>query len=114
MEDQNEAPVRDVQAIMEASGYVRHGGVMARGGSYVSCICPKAPCGGVAADTERADCPEHALNPAQVWHWAAECPGASSASASPLSQAGEAKRRRGIGAEVDALVGGHQELTEAP
>ncbi|MGW1193089.1 hypothetical protein [Streptomyces sp. NPDC002559] len=114
MEDQTEAPVRNVQAIMEASGYVRHGGVMARGGSYDSCICPKAPCGGVASGTERADCPEHALNPGQVWHWAAECPGTSSAPASPLDWAGEAKRRRDLGAEVGALVGGHRALTEAP
>ncbi|MFD7533786.1 hypothetical protein ACFV8E_40320 [Streptomyces sp. NPDC059849] len=113
MEDQDEAPVRDVRAIMEASGYVRHGGVMARGGSYDSCICPKALCGGVATGTEHADCPEHALNPAQVWHWAAECPGNGGAPASPLGQAGEAKRRRDLGAEVDALVGGHRALTEA-
>ncbi|MER5503143.1 hypothetical protein ABT096_39045 [Streptomyces sp. NPDC002561] len=112
MEDRTEA-VRDVQAVMEASGYVRHGGVMARGGSYDSCICPKAPCGGVATGTEHADCPEHALNPAQVWHWAAECPGNDSAPASPLDRAGEAKRRRDFGAEIGALVGGHQELTEA-
>ncbi|MFE3152566.1 hypothetical protein ACFXJ6_38960 [Streptomyces sp. NPDC059218] len=114
MEDQDEAPVRDVRAIMEASAYVRHGGVMARGGSYDSCICPKALCGGVATGTEHADCPEHALNPAQVWHWAAECPGTSSAPASPLGQAGEAKRRRDFGAEVDALVSGHRAPTEAP
>ncbi|MCX4851979.1 hypothetical protein [Streptomyces sp. NBC_00893] len=115
MEDQDEAPVRDVRAIMEASGYMRHGGVMARGGSYDSCICPKALCGGVATGTERADCPEHALNPAQVWHWAAECPGnGGGAATSPLGQAGEAKRRRDIGAEVGALVGGHRALTEAP
>ncbi|MEV5205138.1 hypothetical protein [Streptomyces sp. NPDC053720] len=125
MEDQNKAArspfagpgddVRDVRAVIEASGYVRHGGVTARGGSYASCICPKAPCGGVAGGDEHADCPEHALNPAQVWHWAAECPGngGGDAAASPLGRAEEAKRRRDIGAEVGALLGGHRALTEA-
>ncbi|MFB6507436.1 MULTISPECIES: hypothetical protein [unclassified Streptomyces] len=66
---------RDIHAVIEASNYVRHGGVTPRGGSYPSCICSKAPCGGVASGTEHADCPEHALNSTQVLHWAAECPG---------------------------------------
>ncbi|MFD8821256.1 hypothetical protein ACFV1C_02625 [Streptomyces sp. NPDC059605] len=66
---------RDVLAVIKASGYTRHGGVTPRGGSYPSCICPKAPCGGVAFGTEHADCPEHALPPTQALHWAAECPG---------------------------------------
>ncbi|MGW1193095.1 hypothetical protein [Streptomyces sp. NPDC002559] len=33
---------------------------------------------------------------------------------SPLAEAGEAKRRRDLGAEVGALVGGHRALTGAP
>ncbi|WP_424862808.1 hypothetical protein [Streptomyces sp. MMS24-I29] len=32
---------------------------------------------------------------------------------SPLARAEEAKRRRDLVGEVDALVGGHRELTEA-
>ncbi|MEV7722351.1 hypothetical protein [Streptomyces sp. NPDC088184] len=110
MDDQDEA--RDVWAVIEASEYVRHGGVTARGGSYRSCICPKAPCGGVAGGDECSECPEHSLSPAQVWHWAAECPGGGAAS--PLGRAQEAKRRRDLGGEVGALVGGHRALTEAP
>jgi hypothetical protein len=64
---------RDVQAIIEASGYLRHGTTML-GGSFTTCTCPKTPCGGVADDAEHDDCPEHRKNPAQIWHWAAECP----------------------------------------
>ncbi|MFC7310811.1 hypothetical protein ACFQVC_42185 [Streptomyces monticola] len=33
---------------------------------------------------------------------------------SPLSRADDAKRRRDLMGEIDALVGGHSELTEAP
>lgn len=66
---------RDVQAIMDASEYVRHGCVTSLGGSRSSCICPRTPCGGVAIGTELADCPEHSLTPTQMLHWAAECPG---------------------------------------
>ncbi|MFJ9214257.1 hypothetical protein [Streptomyces sp. NPDC102264] len=65
---------RDIQAIMRASEYVRHGGVTALGGSYPNCICPKAACEGVATGAERADCPEHNITPTQALHWAAECP----------------------------------------
>ena len=64
---------RDVQAIIEASNYVRHGTTML-GGSFATCTCPKAPCGGVTESAESNDCPEHRRNPAQLWHWAAECP----------------------------------------
>ncbi|WP_326680859.1 hypothetical protein [Streptomyces sp. NBC_01237] len=60
---------------MEASDYVRHGGLTRNGHSYPVCVCPKAACGGVAAGTEDADCPEHSLTPTQALHWAAECPG---------------------------------------
>lgn len=66
--------IRDVQAVIEASDYVRHGGVTRHGGSYSACICPKVACGAVASGGERNDCPEHNLNPAQYWHWSAECP----------------------------------------
>ncbi|MEU4507589.1 bifunctional DNA primase/polymerase [Streptomyces sp. NPDC024089] len=66
--------VRDVQAVIEASDYVRHGSVTRHGGSYSTCICPKAACGAVASGDERDDCPEHSLTPAQYWHWSAECP----------------------------------------
>ncbi|WP_329203902.1 bifunctional DNA primase/polymerase [Streptomyces sp. NBC_01435] len=66
--------VRDVQAVIEASDYVRHGGVTRQGGSYSTCICPAAWCGAVASGNERDDCPEHSLNPVQYWHWSAECP----------------------------------------
>ncbi|MFB6506729.1 MULTISPECIES: hypothetical protein [unclassified Streptomyces] len=48
---------RDVLAVIEVSGYVRHGGVTPRSGSYPSCICLKAACGDLASGTERADCP---------------------------------------------------------
>lgn len=66
-------PERDTEAIAEASNYVRHG-TNGWGGSFPECICPKEPCGGVAH--EQGDCPEHRRAPAQLWHWAAECPGA--------------------------------------
>ncbi|MFD8822097.1 bifunctional DNA primase/polymerase [Streptomyces sp. NPDC059605] len=66
--------VRDVQAVIEASDYVRHGSVARHGGSYSSCICPKAACGAVVSGDERDDCPEHSLTPVQYWHWSAECP----------------------------------------
>lgn len=66
--------VRDVEAIARASHYERHGTTFL-GGSFAACICPKAPCGGVACAAQRGDCPEHRLEPAQLWHWAAECPG---------------------------------------
>lgn len=65
---------RDVEAVIRASNYVRHG-TSHLGGSFPTCACPKMPCGGVAADDERGDCPEHSRNPGQLWHWAAECPG---------------------------------------
>ncbi|MGW1463855.1 hypothetical protein ACWCPT_05805 [Streptomyces sp. NPDC002308] len=70
---------RDVQAIMEASGYVRHGGITSRGLSWSSCTsCLKAPCGGIVIGTEREDCPEHGdAAQTQYLHWAAECPAAS-------------------------------------
>ncbi|MFE9007509.1 bifunctional DNA primase/polymerase [Streptomyces sp. NPDC007875] len=65
--------VRDVQAVIEASGSVRHGTTVL-GGSFTGCTCPKTRCGGVAAGTERGDCPEHRRDPAQLWHWDADCP----------------------------------------
>ncbi|MFJ2589719.1 bifunctional DNA primase/polymerase [Streptomyces sp. NPDC087538] len=65
--------VRDVQAVIEASDYQQHGTLTRSFLSRAACICPKAPCGGVTGGTELADCPEHQLNPAQHWHWAAEC-----------------------------------------
>jgi hypothetical protein len=64
---------RDVQAVIEASGYMRHGTTVL-GGSFATCTCPKTRCGGVADGAERSDCPEHRQNPAQLWHWDAECP----------------------------------------
>lgn len=64
---------RDVQAVIAASGSVRHGTTML-GGSFRGCTCPKTRCGGVAEGTERDGCPEHRRSPAQLWHWAAECP----------------------------------------
>lgn len=64
----------DIDAIIRASNYVQHG-TTALGGSFITCICPKQPCGGVSGDEERDDCPEHARTPAQLWHWAASCPG---------------------------------------
>lgn len=42
------------------------------------------------------------------------CGEQGSVARSPLVQAEEAKRRRDIGAEIGALVGGHRALTEAP
>ncbi|WP_331750808.1 MULTISPECIES: hypothetical protein [unclassified Streptomyces] len=43
------------------------------------------------------------------------CPcGESGAALSPLGRAGEAKRRRDLVGEVEALVGGHRALTSAP
>ena len=64
---------RDVQAIIAASGYERHGRPYG-GSAFRACTCPKAGCGAVASGSERDDCPEHRLNPAQLWHWSAECP----------------------------------------
>lgn len=76
MDDMSEAaPTRDIQAVMEASDYIQHGCFTMFGGSRSACICPKAPCGGVAGGTENYDCPEHEINPAQYSHWASECPG---------------------------------------
>jgi hypothetical protein len=64
---------RDVQAVIAASGYARHG--RPHGGSaFRACTCPKVGCGAVADGSERDDCPEHRRNPAQLWHWSAECP----------------------------------------
>jgi len=68
------AAERDVEAIARASGYERHGTTFL-GGSFTTCTCPKKACGGVAEDLQRRDCPEHRREPAQLWHWAAECPG---------------------------------------
>jgi hypothetical protein len=68
------ADERDVVAIARASNYRKHGTTFL-GGSFVTCVCPKAACGGVDSDDERSDCPEHRRTPAQMWHWAAECPG---------------------------------------
>lgn len=68
--------MRDVEAVIRASNYVRHGTTFL-GGSFTACLCPKEPCGGVACGSEREGCPEHRRNPAQLWHWAAECPGAA-------------------------------------
>jgi len=65
---------RDVEAIARASGYVQHGTTFL-GGSFASCICPKEVCGGVSGERQRDECPEHRREPAQVWHWGAECPG---------------------------------------
>ncbi|MDX3232909.1 hypothetical protein [Streptomyces sp. ME19-01-6] len=67
-------PKRDVEAVIKASNWVRHG-TNHWGGSFTTCTCPKSPCGGVADDDELDDCPEHSQNPNQLWHWAAECPG---------------------------------------
>ncbi|MFD6531569.1 hypothetical protein [Streptomyces sp. NPDC060184] len=73
---------RDIQAVMEASGYVRHGGITSRGLSRSSCTtCPKAPCGGIVIGSEHGDCPEHGDDAqTQYLHWAAECPGPPSSS----------------------------------
>ncbi|MGW3200127.1 bifunctional DNA primase/polymerase [Streptomyces sp. NPDC001118] len=65
--------VRDVQAVITASGAARHGRPFG-GSSFRACTCPKASCGGVAEGSEREDCPEHRRTPAQLWHWSAECP----------------------------------------
>lgn len=72
------AAERDVEAIARASGYEKHGTTLL-GGSFASCLCPKKGCGGVASAEERDDCPHHRKVPAQLWHWAAECPGGSGA-----------------------------------
>lgn len=68
---------RNVEEIARASNYEKHGTTFL-GGSFSSCTCPKKACGGVGEDDERLNCPEHRQAPAQVWHWAAECPGAAS------------------------------------
>ncbi|WP_098892258.1 hypothetical protein [Streptomyces sp. or3] len=69
-------PGRALQAVMEASAYVRHGCSTMFGGSLPDCICPKAPCGGVAAGDEDYDCPEHGMYDRREYlHWASECPG---------------------------------------
>lgn len=65
---------RDVDAVIQASHYVRHGTTFL-GGSFAGCCCPKQACGGVAIDDQDRNCPEHAKNPVQLWHWAAECSG---------------------------------------
>ncbi|MGW5529425.1 bifunctional DNA primase/polymerase [Streptomyces xanthochromogenes] len=65
--------VRDVQAVIAASGYERHGRPFG-GSAFRDCTCPKAGCGAVADGSERGDCPEHRRTPAQLWHWSAECP----------------------------------------
>jgi hypothetical protein len=67
---------RDVEAVIAASNYIQHG-TNYYGRSFKDCICPKSPCGGVATNEERPDCPEHQLNPNQRLHWASECPGPS-------------------------------------
>lgn len=90
--------VRDVQAVIEASRYVRHGTTLL-GGSFATCTCPKARCGGVAAGTERADCPEHQRAPVQRWHWDAECPVPAALTAAPHPYAAQAAlglARRGL------------------
>jgi bifunctional DNA primase/polymerase-like protein len=65
--------VRDVQAIIDASAHALHGWPHV-GRSFTDCTCPRTRCGGVAGGTERDDCPSHRVNPAQRWHWAADCP----------------------------------------
>jgi hypothetical protein len=65
---------RNVEAIARASNYERHGTTF-MGGSFAACICPKKLCGGVACSEEVPGCPEHGEPPAQLWHWAVECPG---------------------------------------
>lgn len=64
---------RDVQAVITASGYARHGRPYG-GSAFRACTCPKVGCGAVASGSERDDCPEHRRNPVQLWHWSAECP----------------------------------------
>jgi hypothetical protein len=68
------ADIRDVEAIARLSNYEKHGTTFL-GGSFTACTCPKKPCGGVACGEEDPVCPEHSREPAQLWHWAAECPG---------------------------------------
>lgn len=71
------AAERNVEAIARISGYERHG-TTDLGGSFADCLCPKQRCGGVTeGDQGLVDCPEHRREPAQLWHWAAECPGGS-------------------------------------
>ncbi|MDJ0345912.1 bifunctional DNA primase/polymerase [Streptomyces sp. H10-C2] len=65
--------IRDVQAVITASGSVRHGRPYG-GSAFRACTCPKVDCGAVADGSERDDCPEHRRNPVQLWHWSAECP----------------------------------------
>ncbi|MEV6726886.1 bifunctional DNA primase/polymerase [Streptomyces xanthochromogenes] len=65
--------VRDVQAVIAASGYARHGRPHG-GAAFRACTCPKVGCGAVADGSERDDCPQHRRNPVQLWHWSAECP----------------------------------------
>ncbi|MFD9721092.1 bifunctional DNA primase/polymerase [Streptomyces sp. NPDC059076] len=65
--------VRDVPAVITASGYERHGRPYG-GSAFPGCTCPKVGCGAVASGTERDNCPEHRLEPMQLWHWSAECP----------------------------------------
>ncbi|TDT93303.1 bifunctional DNA primase/polymerase-like protein [Streptomyces sp. 846.5] len=65
--------VRDVPAVIAASGYTRHGRSHV-GTTFSDCTCPRVSCGGVAGGTEREDCPAHQVNPAQRWHWSANCP----------------------------------------
>lgn len=65
---------RDVYSIIRASNYVRHG-TTTLGGSFSTCSCPKQACGGVAEADQHQHCPDHSKDPAQSWHWAAECPG---------------------------------------
>ncbi len=48
------ATAPDIQVVMEASDYVRHGGIARQGRSYHACICPKTECGGCSGqDRER-------------------------------------------------------------
>jgi hypothetical protein len=65
--------VRDVDAVITASGYIQHGWPHV-GRSFADCTCPRVGCGGVAGGSEREDCPSHQVLPAQRWHWAADCP----------------------------------------
>lgn len=64
---------RDVEAVARASGCVKHG-INHWGGTVAKCVCRKQPCGGVADDDQRRECPKHRREPVQVWHWAVECP----------------------------------------
>lgn len=67
---------QDVEAVGQASNYVRHGTTFL-GGSFAACFCPKQACGGVAEGEQDPYCPEHSREPTQRWHWAAECPSAA-------------------------------------